>query len=69
MEKLYECWVGRGLTLSLHHDYQLIGQAKHHYLLEHSPAGESVSQQWFMLKPDFLIIGKQAIVLDAKWKL
>ncbi|ENI4430575.1 McrC family protein [Klebsiella variicola] len=69
MEKLYECWVGRGLALSLHHDYQLIGQAKHHYLLEHSPAGESVSQQWFMLKPDFLIIGKQAIVLDAKWKL
>lgn len=69
MEKLYECWVGHGLTLSLHHDYQLIEQAKRHYLLEHAPAGESASQQWFMLKPDFLITGKQAIVLDAKWKL
>lgn len=69
MEKLYECWVGHGLTLSLHHDYQLIEQAKRHYLLEHAPAGESVSQQWFMLKPDFFITGKQAIVLDAKWKL
>lgn len=70
MEKLYECWVGRSLALSLQRDYQLIEQAKRHYLLEHVPVGANIFQKWFMLKPDFLITGKQqVIVLDAKWKL
>ncbi|KAB0875605.1 McrC family protein [Cronobacter muytjensii] len=69
MEKLYEGWVGHRLTLSLQKDYRLIEQAKRHYLLEHVPVGESTPQQWFMLKPDFLITGEQVIVLDAKWKL
>lgn len=69
MEKLYECWVGRSLALSLMRDYQLIEQAKRHYLLDHVPAGERAPQQWFMLKPDFLITGEQVMVLDAKWKL
>ncbi|EKY3119204.1 McrC family protein [Cronobacter turicensis] len=69
MEKLYEGWVGHRLALSLQKDYRLIKQAKHHYLLEHVPAGESTPQQWFMLKPDFLITGAQVMVLDAKWKL
>ena len=69
MEKLYECWVGRSLALSLLRDYQLIEQAKRHYLLDHVPAGERAPQQWFMLKPDFLITGEQVMVLDAKWKL
>ncbi|EPW7976578.1 McrC family protein [Cronobacter turicensis] len=69
MEKLYEGWVGHRLALSLQKDYRLIEQAKHHYLLEHVPADESTPQQWFMLKPDFLITGEQVMVLDAKWKL
>ncbi|MGL4684468.1 MAG: McrC family protein [Hafnia alvei] len=69
MEKLYECWVGSCLALALHRDYQFINQAKRHYLLKHVPVGERTSQQWFMLKPDFLITGEQVIVLDAKWKL
>lgn len=69
MEKLYEGWVGCGLAGVLHHDYQLIEQTKSRYLLEHVPAGEKSSQRWFMLKPDFLITGGQAMVLDAKWKL
>ncbi|EJJ0659556.1 McrC family protein [Cronobacter sakazakii] len=69
MEKLYEGWVGHRLTLSLQKDYRLIEQAKRHYLLEHVPVGESTPQQWFMLKPDFLITGEQVMVLDAKWKL
>ncbi|NHV10059.1 McrC family protein [Cronobacter turicensis] len=69
MEKLYEGWVGHRLALSLQKDYRLIKQAKHHYLLEHVPAGENTPQQWFMLKPDFLITGSQVMVLDAKWKL
>ncbi|EPP1031773.1 McrC family protein [Cronobacter turicensis] len=69
MEKLYEGWVGNRLALSLQKDYRLIEQAKRHYLLEHIPAGESTPQQWFMLKPDFLITGEQVMVLDAKWKL
>ncbi|ELY7487691.1 McrC family protein [Cronobacter turicensis] len=69
MEKLYEGWVGHRLALSLQKDCRLIKQAKHHYLLEHVPAGESTPQQWFMLKPDFLITGAQVMVLDAKWKL
>lgn len=69
MEKLYERWVGSGLAFALHHDYQLIEQTKRQYLLEHVPAGERTSQQWFMLKPDFFITGGQMVVLDAKWKL
>ncbi|EOL9008611.1 McrC family protein [Cronobacter sakazakii] len=69
MEKLYEGWVGHRLTLSLQKDYRLIEQAKRHYLLKHVPVGESTPQQWFMLKPDFLITGEQVMVLDAKWKL
>ncbi|ELY5937744.1 McrC family protein [Cronobacter malonaticus] len=69
MEKLYEGWVGHRLALSLQKDYRLIEQAKHHYLLDHVPANESTPQQWFMLKPDFLITGEQVMVLDAKWKL
>ncbi|ELY3456806.1 McrC family protein [Cronobacter sakazakii] len=69
MEKLYEGWVGHRLTLSLQKDYRFIEQAKRHYLLEHVPVGESTPQQWFMLKPDFLITGEQVMVLDAKWKL
>lgn len=69
MEKIYECWVGSCLASVLHHDYQLTRQAKRHYLLEHTPCGESISQTWFMLKPDFLITGAQMIVMDAKWKL
>ncbi|WP_338670746.1 McrC family protein [Pantoea dispersa] len=69
MEKLYEGWVGCGLADALHHDYQLIGQTKSQYMLEHVPVGEKSSQRWFMLKPDFLITGGQTVVLDAKWKL
>ncbi|MRT12765.1 restriction endonuclease [Enterobacteriaceae bacterium RIT711] len=69
MEKLYECWVGCGLAGALHHDCELIEQTKSQYLLEHVPVGEKSSQRWFMLKPDFLITGGQAVVLDAKWKL
>ena len=69
MEKLYECWVGRNLAVSLHQGYQLIEQAQREYLLTHVPAGESAPQQWFLLKPDFLVTGEQMLVLDAKWKL
>ncbi|WP_379931982.1 McrC family protein [Enterobacter sichuanensis] len=69
MEKLYEGWVGYALAGALHHDYQLIEQTKSQYLLEHVPVSEKSSQRWFMLKPDFLIIGGQTLVLDAKWKL
>ncbi|EOG5768501.1 McrC family protein [Klebsiella quasipneumoniae] len=69
MEKLYEGWVGCGLAGALHHDYQLIEQTKSQYLLEHVPVGEKSSQRWFLLKPDFLITGRQTVVLDAKWKL
>lgn len=69
MERLYEGWVGYGLAGALHHDYKLIEQTKSQYLLEHVPVSEKSSQRWFMLKPDFLITGRQTVVLDAKWKL
>ena len=69
MEKLYEGWVGCGLAGALHHDHRLIEQTKSQYLLEHVPVGEMSSQRWFLLKPDFLITGRQTVVLDAKWKL
>lgn len=69
MEKLYEGWVGCGLAGALHHDHRLIEQTKSQYLLEHVPVGEKSSQRWFLLKPDFLITGRQTVVLDAKWKL
>lgn len=69
MERLYECWVGQKLAASLRPGYQLIEQAKREYLLTHVPAGETVSQPWFLLKPDFLVTGGQTLVLDAKWKL
>lgn len=70
MEKLYECYVGRSLALSLQSDYRMTLQSNQHSLLEHTPVSEQSMQQWFRLKPDFIVMGpEQPIVLDAKWKL
>jgi 5-methylcytosine-specific restriction enzyme subunit McrC len=64
MEKVYEQYVGLGLRQWLPVGAKLTKQAASHYLAKHR------DQQWFQLRPDFLICHDgQRVVADAKWKL
>jgi 5-methylcytosine-specific restriction enzyme subunit McrC len=64
MEKIFERYVEACLRKTLPHDATLKTQASSQYLCGHE------SQNWFQLKPDFLIKqGAQTWVLDTKWKL
>lgn len=64
MEKIFERYVEACLRKTLPHDATLKSQASSRYLCEHD------SQNWFQLRPDFLIKqDEQTWVLDTKWKL
>ena len=64
MEKIFERYVEACLRKTLPRDATIKTQASSQYLCGHD------SQEWFQLKPDFLIKrGEQTWVLDAKWKL
>ena len=64
MEKVFERYVETCLRKTLPRDATLRRQASNKYLCVHD------SQNWFQLKPDFLIKqGEQTWVLDTKWKL
>ncbi len=65
MEAVFEAYVTRHLSRQLNSSLTLKTQARSHHLVEHR------EQNWFQLKPDFLVrqSGKDILVLDAKWKL
>lgn len=64
MEKIFERYVEACLRTTLPTGATLKTQASSQYLCGHD------TQQWFQLKPDFLIKrGEQTWVLDTKWKL
>lgn len=64
MERLFERYVEVCLRATLSPVATLKAQASSEYLCGHN------DQQWFKLKPDFLIKqGKETWVLDTKWKL
>lgn len=65
MEMLFERFVGACLYQHVSGDYQLKEQASSRYLVQHQ------GNNWFQLKPDFLIAhkGSPAVVMDTKWKL
>jgi 5-methylcytosine-specific restriction enzyme subunit McrC len=64
MEKIFERYVETCLRKSLPLGATLKNQASSQHLCEHD------GQNWFQLKPDFLITqGEQTWVLDTKWKL
>lgn len=64
MEKVFERYVEACLRKTLPRGVTLKRQASSKYLCRH------VSQNWFQLKPDFLINqGEDVWVLDTKWKL
>lgn len=64
MEQLFEKYVGKKLSPQLARRYRLSKQARGQHLVTHS------GQNWFALKPDFLIRenGNAKYVLDTKWK-
>ncbi|ASJ72812.1 McrC family protein [Granulosicoccus antarcticus] len=65
MEAVFEAYVTKHLSRQLNASLTLKTQARSHHLVEHR------EQNWFQLKPDFLVrqSGKDILVLDAKWKL
>lgn len=64
MEKVYEQYVGMGLRQWLPGGAKLTFQAASHSLARHC------DQNWFQLRPDFLIDHDgRRVVADAKWKL
>ncbi len=70
MEQLFEEYLGYCLNRSLKPEFELSPQAKRHRLVSHTPIGGS-AQEWFLLKPDFLIEQglMSRVIIDAKWKL
>lgn len=70
MEKLFEAFVGYCLRESLTSDAVLKREPANRQLITHRPAVSKPSQQWFQLKPDFMIENRfNPAVLDTKWKL
>lgn len=65
MEQLYEQYLGKILKMQLPKGFVLTEQASRYSLTQHK------GQNWFRLKPDFLITlnNQPLVVLDAKWKL
>ena len=70
MEQLYESYLGHCLRGQMQLGWKLTPQAKRQHLLSHIPPDTTYEQNWFALKPDFLVQQDQmSYVLDAKWKL
>jgi 5-methylcytosine-specific restriction enzyme subunit McrC len=65
MHDLFESYVGSVLRRQLKDNHSLEEQARSEYLVQHS------KNEWFNLKPDFLVKNDNAnrLVLDTKWKL
>jgi 5-methylcytosine-specific restriction enzyme subunit McrC len=65
MEALFEAFVSKHLAKQIKRPLTLKSQAKSRHLVRH------LAQNWFWLKPDFLIRdgADDVLVLDAKWKL
>ncbi len=65
MERLYEKYLGKVLRKLLVPEYKLKEQARSHSLTIHR------KQNWFQLRPDFVVSldSIDVAVLDAKWKL
>ncbi|SCZ85049.1 McrC family protein [Nitrosomonas mobilis] len=72
MEQLFERYLKACLRQQLAVGAKLTPQVSRRHLLSHAPdsAEDETVQNWFVLKPDFLIEQKGVcFVLDAKWKL
>lgn len=65
MEAVFEAFVAKHLARQLTRPHVLKTQACSHYLVRHR------EQNWFRLKPDLLVLaaGRDALVMDTKWKL
>src|SRR5690606_30940402 len=65
MEAVFEAFVAKHLAKQLARPLVLKTQARSHHLVRHR------EQNWFCLKPDFLIrdANGDRLVLDTKWKL
>lgn len=65
MEQLFEKYVGKKLDAQLDRQYKLSEQARGQHLVSHA------GQNWFALKPDFIVRENRnaKYVLDTKWKL
>jgi len=65
MEAVFEAYVGKHLGQQLAPLYSMKTQAQTFSLVEH------LKQDWFRLKPDFLVkqSDRNCLVLDTKWKL
>lgn len=65
MEAVFEAFVAKHLAKQLARPLLLKTQARTHHMVRHC------EQNWFRLKPDFLIrnADRDVLVLDAKWKL
>lgn len=72
MEQLFEHYLTTCLHQQLVVGAKLTTQASRRHLLSHFPlsADGDLAQNWFVLKPDFLVEHQGTpFVLDAKWKL
>lgn len=65
MEKLFEAFVSKHLSLQLRKPNYLKAQMRLHHLVCHN------EQNWFRLQPDLLVreSARDFLVLDTKWKL
>ena len=65
MEAVFEAYVGKHLRRQLAPLYSMKTQAQTFSLVEH------LGQDWFRMKPDFLVreSKRNCLVLDTKWKL
>ena len=65
MEAVFEAYVAKHLRRQLAHPFSLKSQAQGFSLVRH------LEQNWFRLKPDFLVKDSSTtcLVLDTKWKL
>jgi 5-methylcytosine-specific restriction enzyme subunit McrC len=66
VQELFEAFVAKHLKHQLADGYALRSQASNKWLVNHQ------EQVWFRMKPDLLIVDRQAepaLVLDTKWKL
>lgn len=65
MEAVFEAFVAKHLSRQLSPPFVLKTHARSHHLVRHC------EQNWFSLKPDFLVqkFDRDLLVLDTKWKL
>ena len=70
MEYLFESYVAYWLRHALTEGCNITTQASSRYLMKHQAVDTSVERDWFMLKPDILLVSKfKSSVMDTKWKL